>query len=141
MIRRPPRSTLFPYTTLFRSRRRARPRTPYRCTRLDRGDHARRTRSSRKTGFAGTTRRLETHQSALTIELGGGTGVLPSQTHPFACGATTRVVSRAVGLRRAEDSCLPSQTHPFACGATTPVVSRPVELRGAEGSRSPPPTP
>src|SRR2546426_12224160 len=97
MIRRPPRSTLFPYTTLFRS---ARPRTPYRCTRLDRGDHARRTRSSRKTGFAGTTRRLETHQSALTIELGGGTGVPPSQTHPFACGATTRVVSRAVELRR-----------------------------------------
>src|SRR5256885_4719056 len=30
MIRRPPRSTLFPYTTLFRSRRalRARPRAP-----------------------------------------------------------------------------------------------------------------
>src|SRR5258708_21304699 len=26
MIRRPPRSTLFPYTTLFRSRRRRRPR-------------------------------------------------------------------------------------------------------------------
>src|SRR2546427_3493501 len=26
MIRRPPRSTLFPYTTLFRSRRRPRPR-------------------------------------------------------------------------------------------------------------------
>src|SRR5256885_2969748 len=28
MIRRPPRSTLFPYTTLFRSRRPARPRRP-----------------------------------------------------------------------------------------------------------------
>src|SRR3712207_7636812 len=28
MIRRPPRSTLFPYTTLFRSRRRPRPRRP-----------------------------------------------------------------------------------------------------------------
>src|SRR5256885_7006712 len=27
MIRRPPRSTLFPYTTLFRSRRTGRPRT------------------------------------------------------------------------------------------------------------------
>src|SRR2546429_6782370 len=27
MIRRPPRSTLFPYTTLFRSLRQARPRT------------------------------------------------------------------------------------------------------------------
>src|SRR5258706_3143591 len=28
MIRRPPRSTLFPYTTLFRSRRRSPPATP-----------------------------------------------------------------------------------------------------------------
>src|SRR3712207_8568337 len=28
MIRRPPRSTLFPYTTLFRSRGRRRPRQP-----------------------------------------------------------------------------------------------------------------
>src|SRR2546421_2956635 len=28
MIRRPPRSTLFPYTTLFRSRRRRRKRVP-----------------------------------------------------------------------------------------------------------------
>src|SRR5437868_8767715 len=30
MIRRPPRSTLFPYTTLFRSRQRGRPAWPYR---------------------------------------------------------------------------------------------------------------
>src|SRR6266850_6934861 len=30
MIRRPPRSTLFPYTTLFRSRRRGSPRPPAR---------------------------------------------------------------------------------------------------------------
>src|SRR5207245_7530772 len=105
-----------------------------------RGCQASRTRAARKTGVAGTTGRLETHQSALTIELGGGTGVLPSQTHPFACGATTRVVSRAVGLRRAEDSCLPSQTHPFACGATTRVVSRAVELRRAEDSCPPLPT-
>src|SRR2546425_3116696 len=30
MIRRPPRSTLFPYTTLFRSRRRGAERGPYR---------------------------------------------------------------------------------------------------------------
>src|SRR2546430_12136986 len=29
MIRRPPRSTLFPYTTLFRSRRRASAQSPY----------------------------------------------------------------------------------------------------------------
>src|SRR5690349_24078563 len=34
MIRRPPRSTLFPYTTLFRSRRRSPARTaPSRCAR------------------------------------------------------------------------------------------------------------
>src|SRR3712207_8254725 len=31
MIRRPPRSTLFPYTTLFRSGRAAGPATPSRC--------------------------------------------------------------------------------------------------------------
>src|SRR6266542_5094241 len=40
MIRRPPRSTLFPYTTLFRSRRRTWPRPrcrhPSRCCRRDR---------------------------------------------------------------------------------------------------------
>src|SRR2546430_9362690 len=47
MIRRPPRSTLFPYTTLFRSRRCAgaalhRPRAPPavpRAVRVDRGAH------------------------------------------------------------------------------------------------------
>src|SRR5439155_2727921 len=35
VIRHPPRSTLFPYTTLFRSHRRCRPRPqhPYRCRR------------------------------------------------------------------------------------------------------------
>src|SRR2546429_7093157 len=32
MIRRPPRSTLFPYTTLFRSLTRIRPRRAGRCT-------------------------------------------------------------------------------------------------------------
>src|SRR2546429_6956046 len=32
MIRRPPRSTLFPYTTLFRSRRRAQPCSSSRCS-------------------------------------------------------------------------------------------------------------
>src|SRR5437660_9814537 len=47
MIRRPPRSTLFPYTTLFRSRRRTRTSsTPYPCT--DRGDFARLARNRRR---------------------------------------------------------------------------------------------
>src|SRR2546429_4829521 len=42
MIRRPPRSTLFPYTTLFRSLRRGRRRRA--CA------HARRTRATRERG-------------------------------------------------------------------------------------------
>src|SRR6266436_1802012 len=37
MLRRPPRSTLFPYTTLFRSRRRARPRSLSSCCDPGRG--------------------------------------------------------------------------------------------------------
>src|SRR3712207_7624171 len=41
MIRRPPRSTLFPYTTLFRSR------AAGRAHRLDHGDHRRGARAAR----------------------------------------------------------------------------------------------
>src|SRR2546426_9305388 len=48
MIRRPPRSTLFPYTTLFRSRRAPRPCCP-RCRRSPR-------RARRRTTAAGTPR-------------------------------------------------------------------------------------
>src|SRR6266498_4803219 len=53
MIRRPPRSTLFPYTTLFRSRRRARrrcalrPRTGCRGTRPRRAGRSRDRKSTR----------------------------------------------------------------------------------------------
>src|SRR2546427_3613817 len=48
MIRRPPRSTLFPYTTLFRSRRGARRRRPQRSR--DHASIARRT--ARRTSLA-----------------------------------------------------------------------------------------
>src|SRR2546422_6092450 len=61
MIRRPPRSTLFPYTTLFRSRRRARP---------DR--RAPRTPGARRTTGAGPCRtraRSEEHTSELQSRL------------------------------------------------------------------------
>src|SRR2546429_9715131 len=40
MIRRPPRSTLFPYTTLFRSRARELPEDPEPARRTDRGVRA-----------------------------------------------------------------------------------------------------
>src|SRR5258708_18560049 len=41
MIRRPPRSTLFPYTTLFRSQERTSPPSPRWCTRIRFGPHLR----------------------------------------------------------------------------------------------------
>src|SRR2546429_3874287 len=49
MIRRPPRSTLFPYTTLFRSRARARPRgrVPSPSDTSARGDEAEDRKSTR----------------------------------------------------------------------------------------------
>src|SRR5229473_7386488 len=55
MIRRPPRSTLFPYTTLFRSR--ARTRTPRR--------GPRRTRSRRAPSSGERATRSEEHTSEL----------------------------------------------------------------------------
>src|SRR2546430_10730803 len=55
MIRRPPRSTLFPYTTLFRSRRA--PRLLHRVA-ADLPD-------ARHRGFAGERRRSEEHTSEL----------------------------------------------------------------------------
>src|SRR2546427_1759179 len=51
MIRRPPRSTLFPYTTLFRSRARPRDSTPGRGA-YSRARAARRARSIRSAGAA-----------------------------------------------------------------------------------------
>src|SRR5258708_29882159 len=45
MIRRPPRSTLFPYTTLFRSLRGCRHRRPVRESRLPNRDHEHRPRA------------------------------------------------------------------------------------------------
>src|SRR5215475_14768216 len=58
MIRRPPRSTLFPYTTLFRSRR-------CRCRRWrPRGDQRRHARRSSCAGRR-LTRRSEEHTSEL----------------------------------------------------------------------------
>src|SRR2546422_5260248 len=66
MIRRPPRSTLFPYTTLFRSRRGARRRHD----RL-RGHRPRAARAERERGRVrpGRQRRSEEHTSELQSRL------------------------------------------------------------------------
>src|SRR3712207_8651541 len=73
MIRRPPRSTLFPYTTLFRSRRRRRGRCPaWRRAALSRGGaswSAAQQPSHRRGGPAsrrvGACQRSEEHTSEL----------------------------------------------------------------------------
>src|SRR5258705_4395685 len=68
MIRRPPRSTLFPYTTLFRSRGSAGIRGKARergCRRLPRGhDHHSKTRQAPATAFTRFSR-SEEHTSEL----------------------------------------------------------------------------
>src|SRR5688572_32141152 len=62
MIRRPPRSTLFPYTTLFRSRRRARLHRPH----TGRSGQSRfRGRSRREAHNPFPERRSEEHTSEL----------------------------------------------------------------------------
>src|SRR3989449_6191995 len=64
MIRRPPRSTLFPYTTLFRSPRGHRIRSRRRCPR-----GARRPRSSRPRRTRPACSRSEEHTSELQSRL------------------------------------------------------------------------
>src|SRR5438067_4404880 len=49
MIRRPPRSTLFPYTTLFRSRPRRRRHRPDRAEAVPEADRAQRVRDRKST--------------------------------------------------------------------------------------------
>src|SRR3712207_8227801 len=72
MIRRPPRSTLFPYTTLFRSRRRSRDRDRrLRARRRPPGGNLRRTRDGTPASILRTKRgvapprRSEEHTSEL----------------------------------------------------------------------------
>src|SRR3712207_7997111 len=65
MIRRPPRSTLFPYTTLFRSRK-ADPRNRRADARPGREDHDRSRHPDRRRDRAGgPVRRSEEHTSEL----------------------------------------------------------------------------
>src|SRR5690348_18099694 len=68
ITRPPPRSTLFPYTTLFRSRRRARPSAATSLpTRRPRAGHSRRRGGPNKfpESSAGAARRSEEHTSEL----------------------------------------------------------------------------
>src|SRR3712207_8316158 len=65
MIRRPPRSTLFPYTTLFRSQQPGQPQAPHRPYRRDRVDGPQRQREG--AGLRGVVGagRSEEHTSEL----------------------------------------------------------------------------
>src|SRR5436190_13886772 len=64
MLRRPPRSTLFPYTTLFRSPACRRDRCPSPC-RPDHRGHRPRTRVGTRTVARGRCPRSEEHTSEL----------------------------------------------------------------------------
>src|SRR5258706_10257437 len=64
MIRRPPRSTLFPYTTLFRSRRRGN-RIPQRVCEWNPRSDANRGRRARTLRRFASDRRSEEHTSEL----------------------------------------------------------------------------
>src|SRR2546425_11838584 len=77
MIRRPPRSTLFPYTTLFRSRARRGTRPPARSSSRTRG------RPPRRSG-SGTTRRARR-----------GSGGAPSAQHQRSEEHTSELQSLA----------------------------------------------
>src|SRR2546425_4827440 len=65
MIRRPPRSTLFPYTTLFRSATARRSRTPRSAPPAARGQGALRARGLRRPASLRTSQRSEEHTSEL----------------------------------------------------------------------------
>src|SRR2546422_7488885 len=72
MIRRPPRSTLFPYTTLFRSLlalTRGRGRRGRRLRRSDRGGGVRRLAGPSTSSTAGEDERSEEHTSELQSRL------------------------------------------------------------------------
>src|SRR5258708_21466409 len=65
MIRRPPRSTLFPYTTLFRSPARRAPPHPPRVGRLRQRHHPHRGQAAEDVLAAKYSRRSEEHTSEL----------------------------------------------------------------------------
>src|SRR3712207_6993592 len=68
MIRRPPRSTLFPYTTLFRSRASSTPSARTRCTWRRRGPSAG-PRARSASAAAGPSPRASTRSEEHTSEL------------------------------------------------------------------------
>src|SRR3712207_8411335 len=65
MIRRPPRSTLFPYTTLFRSRGRGGQRAPVELLEAHQIEHRHRQRPGVRAGQHDRERRSEEHTSEL----------------------------------------------------------------------------
>src|SRR5256885_12262893 len=90
MIRRPPRSTLFPYTTLFRSRRQTRPPWPGQAHRGDRGVPADRITGPVRRGTGRRGRRAVRGGAAPTHR---GTGPAAVNTAALADRKSTRLNS------------------------------------------------
>src|SRR2546425_922443 len=134
MIRRPPRSTLFPYTTLFRSLRGALPaRAPPRlCLRSFRQ------RSTGAPALLAALRRGRAGAGALhhRPDLRGGGGGAHDLRHARAAGVPARVHERRGRHRRPRLPDLPRVPHRVQRGADRrAVVRRRAHALGRDGAR------
>src|SRR2546425_9873579 len=135
MIRRPPRSTLFPYTTLFRSdreRRHVLRRDHHNC-RLGRGNPgSRRSRRRSSDGNVGRSERARNRNSGCTDRRGRGMGV--GTRFPHRCRSTSRRTMRVLDASTSATSSVRPATRSSDRAMDLPR-SRWSELRSALGIR------
>src|SRR2546425_12472157 len=137
MIRRPPRSTLFPYTTLFRSRQldRASRADPRPATAVSQGARHRPGAAKTKTAGTGSGELRETsHGRGRPVDLlDDREQQLPhhevARLHPGELGGAARAAQGVVDLRQGRV--------PVAAGRCRPPVSGGPRREPTEGTRPP----
>src|SRR2546422_11706922 len=93
MIRRPPRSTLFPYTTLFRSERVAPLRADHGAERVQRGVHVARDARRAHALEGGPDPLADRHEKAQVVRVEGLAGRLAAHVHDPQDRKSTRLNS------------------------------------------------
>src|SRR2546430_4730264 len=156
MIRRPPRSTLFPYTTLFRSRGRRRERAPAggerrarwrpRVQPPRRGGGNRRLRAAAPHALAGCPGSRRARRSAHAVRRGAGRRAIPARLRPAppdvagrwrppdARGVRTASDGRTARRARARRLTVDLPIRPAApddAGAICRIYNQGIEDRGA----------
>src|SRR6266542_5078489 len=139
MIRRPPRSTLFPYTTLFRSRRAAAStdgRPALRRGRVEAGGRAPRRDSRtrpqpRPRGRGARSPRSPASEGSLLQDLLGDDEI-HDLARPFVDLGDLRVAVVALGREIREIAVAAEDLHAFARGAHRDVAREQLRLRGRE---------